>query len=182
MKNLNLRLVPVTEEISDKIFDMFQEIPHQEPSQDANVANGLTRDEFRKYCVILEMAGKNILLSYMVNKANYYILFDGKTPIGWFSLKCENLRESTLHAGHIAYTIRPTKRGLGYGTRGLKLLVNVAKELGYKRVCVTTDDVNSASIKMLLKNGFKKFGANTKMQKLTKSYYDKMSQYYLDLK
>ena len=77
-----LRLVPVTESLSESIYDMFQEIPYSEPTQDNNVANGLSRDEFRKYCVILEMASKDILLSYRVPYMTYFILFDDATPIG----------------------------------------------------------------------------------------------------
>ena len=110
MNKKSLKLVKITEELSDKIYDMFQEIPKFEPTQDQNVANGLSRDDFRKYCVVLEMASKNIMLSYMVPQTTYYILFDGDEPIGWFLLKAEKLRDEVLHAGHIGYTIRPTKR------------------------------------------------------------------------
>lgn len=177
----DLKLVKITEKLSDKIYDMFQEIPYQEPTQDKNIANGLSRDDFRKYCVILEMASKNILLNYINPKTTYYVLFDKDEPIGWFLLKEEKLQNAVKHAGHIGYTIRPSKRNMGYGTIGLKMIVQKAKELKYKRVCITTDDNNFASIKMLKKNGFKKFSKNSKIQILTKSVYDKMSQYYLNL-
>ena len=178
---MKLKLVKITEDLSDKIYDMYQEIPKQDPYQDENVANGLSRDDFRKYCVILEMASKNIMLSYMVPKMTHYVLFDGDEPIGWFLLKSEKLRDEVLHAGHIGYAIRPSKRNMGYGTKGLKLVVQKAKKLGYKRVCVTTDDMNEASKQMLKNCGFKKFANNSKIQKITKNVYDGMSQYYLDL-
>ena len=41
MNKKNLKLVKITEDLSDKIYDMFQEIPFQEDYQDINVANGL---------------------------------------------------------------------------------------------------------------------------------------------
>ena len=134
-----LKLVPVTEKLSDSIYEMFQEIPYSEPTQDDNVANGLSRDEFRKYCVILEMASKNILLSYRVPNMTYFILFDDKTPIGWYLLKMENLPKEYLNAGHIGYSIRPSKRGMGYGTAGLRMVMDIAKKKGYRRVCVTSN-------------------------------------------
>ena len=176
-----LKLIPVTEKLSSKIYDMFQEIPKFEPTQDENVANGLSRDEFRKYCVVLEMASKNILLSYIVPQMAYYVLFDKDEPIGWFLLKTEKLRDEVLHAGHIGYTIRPSKRNMGYGEKGLKLIIQKAKKWGYTRICVTTDDINVPSIKMLKSCGFKKFPKCSKIQKLTKNHYDGMSQYYLIL-
>ena len=179
---MKLKLVKVTEQLSDKIYDLFQEIPYKEPTQDENVANGLNCEDFRKYCAILEMASKNIMLSYTVPQMTYYILFDDETPIGWFLLKNEKLNPYVLHAGHIGYTIRPSKRNMGYGTAGLKLIINLAKKQNYKQVRVTTDDCNIASIKMLKKNNFKKFSKNSKIQILTKKVYDKMSQYYLNLK
>ncbi len=178
---MKLKLVPITEKLSDKIYDMFQEIPKQDPYQDENVANGLSRDEFRKYCVVLEMAGKNILLSYMVPQMTYYVLFDGETPVGWFLLKNEKLRDEVLHAGHIGYTIRPSKRGMGYGEKGLMLVVEKAKKMGYQKVCVTTDDINTPSVKMLKTCGFKKFPKSSKIQQITKAHYDGMSQYYVNL-
>ncbi len=176
-----LKLKKVTEKLSDQIYGLFQEIPRFEETQDENVANGLSRDEFRKYCCILEMASKNILISYVISPMTYYILFDGETPVGWFLLKTEKLRNEVLHSGHIGYTISPKKRNMGYGTAGLKLLIQEAKKKGYKQVTVTTDDTNTPSIKMLKTCGFKKFPKNSKIQKITKAHYEGMSQYYLNL-
>ena len=60
-------------------------------------------------------------------------------------------------------------------------MVDIAKDKGYKRVCVTTDDVNTPSIKMLKNLGFKKFSANSQIQKITRERNSESSQYYLDL-
>ncbi|MBR1925683.1 MAG: GNAT family N-acetyltransferase [Clostridia bacterium] len=177
-----LKLKKITEDMSEKLFDMFQEIPYDEPTQDRNIANGLDKETFRKYCAMLELADKNILLSYKVPQTTYYILFDDDTPIGWFLLKQEKLPEGYLHAGHIGYTIRPSKRNMGYGTKGLNMMLDIAKNKGYKCVCVTTDDINTPSVKMLYKLGFKKLNKNNSLQILTKKVYDKMSQYKKDLK
>ena len=55
--------------------------------------------------------------------------------------------------GHIGYSIRPSKRGKGYGSNILELALPKAKELGINRVLVTCDATNIASRKIIEKNG-----------------------------
>ena len=177
----NIKLVPITEDLNEKIYDMYQEIPYEEKFQDVNIANGMSHDTFRKYCALLELAEQNILLSYIEQQITHFVLFDGDYPIGWFSLRVEDLNKSYLHSGHIGYTIRPSKRKQGYATKGLTQVLQLAKALGYKQVCITTDDQNIPSKNLIAKFGFRPFPAGSERQKITKSVYHGMSQYYLDL-
>ncbi len=177
----NLRLVKITEELSEKIYDMYQEIPREEEYNDINIANGLSKDDFRKLCVIYEMSDKGILLDYITPIRTYYILFDGNKPVGWFLLKQEKLRDEFKHAGHIGYAIRPSERGKGYGTAGLEMIVKKAQGLNYKQVRITTDDENTASVKLLEKSGFKKLPDNHPLQVYTRGYIQGCSQWYKDL-
>ncbi len=62
----------------------------------------------------------------------------------------ENLKE---FGGHIGYYIRPTKRGMGYGTKALELALVEAKKLGLKKVLITCDEDNVGSRKVIEKNG-----------------------------
>lgn len=178
----DVKLVNITEDISKKIYDMFQEIPFEEKFQDINVANGLSKKEFRQYCAILELANKNIMLDYIVPPTTWFVLFDKKTPIGWFSLRNEKLPQTFLHSGHIGYTIKPSKRKMGYATKGLSQIIQLVKVLGYKKLFVTTDDKNVPSQNLIKKFGFKLCPKNSKQQLATKKVYDKMSQYYLNIK
>ena len=178
--NSDIKLVPITEDLSEQIYDMYQEIPYREEFQDVNIANGLSRDTFRKYCAMLELAEQNILLSYIEQQTAHFVLFDGNFPIGWFLLRTENLNKNYLHSGHIGYTIRPSKRKQGYATKGLAQIIQLAKALGYKQICVTTDDQNTPSKKLIAKFGFTPFPADSERQQITKSAYKGMSQYYLD--
>ncbi len=183
MNKKNLKLVKITEDLSDKIYDMFQEIPFQEDYQDINVANGLNKNEFRKYCVVLELASKNIMLDYIVPVVTWYVLFEKDEPIGWFLFRDggENLPKNFVHSGHVGYTIRPKKRKQGYATEGLKLIIKKARSIKYKNLYITCDDKNIASQNLLKKLGFKKCDKNSKNQILTKQVYEGMSQYYLKL-
>ena len=62
----------------------------------------------------------------------------------------EKLRD---FGGHVGYSIRPSERNKGYGTLMLKLMLGKARELGIDRVLVTCDKGNTASQRVILKNG-----------------------------
>ena len=55
--------------------------------------------------------------------------------------------------GHIGYDIRPSKRRQGYGSQLLALTLPFAQALGLKRVLVTCDVENTASARIIEKNG-----------------------------
>jgi predicted acetyltransferase len=55
--------------------------------------------------------------------------------------------------GHIGYTVVPGKRGRGYATEGLRLLLVDARAEGLPYVELTTDPDNIASQKVITKNG-----------------------------
>lgn len=55
--------------------------------------------------------------------------------------------------GHIGYTITPSLRGQGYGTRQLQLGLEKARDFGFDRVLVTCDTDNVASVRVIQKNG-----------------------------
>ncbi|MCB0116197.1 MAG: GNAT family N-acetyltransferase [Caldilineaceae bacterium] len=55
--------------------------------------------------------------------------------------------------GHIGYGIRPGERRKGYGTQILALTLAEARKLGLKRVLVTCDVDNVASVRIIEKNG-----------------------------
>jgi len=57
--------------------------------------------------------------------------------------------------GHIGYAVVPWKRGRGYASRTLALLLPMARVEGLGRVTVTCDDDNAASEHVILKNGGK---------------------------
>jgi predicted acetyltransferase len=71
---------------------------------------------------------------------------------------CSRLRHWLTEAleyegGHIGYDIRPSDRGRGLGTSLLRLTMARAAALGIAKVRVTCDAKNSASIRVIEKNG-----------------------------
>ena len=57
------------------------------------------------------------------------------------------------YGGHIGYTIRPTRRRMGYGKEICRLALIEAKELGLRRVLITCDDDNEGSRRIIEANG-----------------------------
>jgi predicted acetyltransferase len=55
--------------------------------------------------------------------------------------------------GHIGYGVVPSKRGRGYATRALALMLPEARKMGLAHVELTTDTDNLPSQKVILANG-----------------------------
>lgn len=69
----------------------------------------------------------------------------------------------TAHClGHIGYAVVPWKRGRGYATQALALLLPEARREGLRHVELTTDPDNAASQRVILRNGGVLVGPITK--------------------
>lgn len=84
----------------------------------------------------------------------YYYLWDGDRLVGEFRIRHYLTDALRTGAGHIGYSILKSARGKGYGTEGLRLTLQIAKEI------IPEDDIylrvnkdNIASQKVMIKNG-----------------------------
>jgi len=55
--------------------------------------------------------------------------------------------------GHVGYAVVPWKRGQGYATHALAVMLHKARDVGLRQVQITTDPDNIASRRVIEKNG-----------------------------
>lgn len=78
---------------------------------------------------------------------------EGKEIIGRINIRHRLNKSLRNVGGHIAYAIRPSARGKGYGTELLRQGLEYAKELGLSKVLLTCSDTNIGSQKVIETNG-----------------------------
>ena len=84
----------------------------------------------------------------------FYYLWDGDTLLGEFRIRHRLTEALKTGAGHIGYSIKKEHRGKGYGTKGLAMTLEIARQI------VPEDEIylrvlknNIPSFKVMLNNG-----------------------------
>ncbi len=84
----------------------------------------------------------------------YYYLWDGDCLVGEFRIRHHLTEALKKGAGHIGYSIRKDKRGKGYGTEGLKLTIQIARDLvPEEEIYLRVNKDNIPSQKAMANNG-----------------------------
>ncbi len=91
----------------------------------------------------------------------YYYLWDGDCLVGEFRLRHHLTQALREGAGHIGYSIRREYRGKGYGTAGLGLLLQIARDIvPEEEIFLRAEKDNIASQKVMLSNGAYRAGGD----------------------
>ena len=132
---------------------LFQrDIPADENSFINDYYN-ISREDFDKAIdvIIAQSEGKQLPEGYVPQTV--YYLWDDDKIVGTFHLRhylCESLVNGS---GHIGYYIAPEFRRKGYGTKGLQMLLEIAKKaVPEDEIYLRVDRDNSASLKVMLNN------------------------------
>lgn len=94
------------------------------------------------------------LPDYWAPASTYWLIDDGRF-VGHVNIRHKLNKKLLFWGGHIGYTISPSERKKGYGTKILELAIKKAKKLGIKRILLTCNDKNIASQKIIEKHGGK---------------------------
>ena len=109
------------------------------------------RRDFRTYVWDLKRLGERSEYGY-VDVVLW--LIDREEYVGQASVRPElGTPYLITYGGHIGYSIRPGRRGRGYGKRILELALGKARRLGLDRALVTCDADNLASKRIIECNG-----------------------------
>ena len=102
--------------------------------------------------VAKRLAGSNRTTETAVPKTHLWALAEGQF-VGRISIHHELTDALRIEGGHIGYDTVPSFRGRGVATEMLHQALPVARLLGLVEVLLTCDETNTASIRVIEKNG-----------------------------
>jgi RimJ/RimL family protein N-acetyltransferase len=121
----------------------------------------------------MDMESFRSIAQDLIDKGIKYIFLQDDKPVGMFKLV-----PYTHRAGHIVYlggfAIHPAYGGKGLGSKLIKIIIDLAREQGFKRIELTTDVINEKAAHIYEKAGFVREGI------LRKLSYFKTEDKYLD--
>ncbi|OGI67876.1 hypothetical protein A2738_03275 [Candidatus Nomurabacteria bacterium RIFCSPHIGHO2_01_FULL_42_15] len=110
-------------------------------------------DDFDKHLLKIKERAEGVNLpADRVPQTELWLIENGKF-IGWTKIRHKLNENLLLQGGHIGYSIRPSMRNKGYGTKILELALDEAKKLGIEKALLTCEDDNINSAKVIEKNG-----------------------------
>ena len=116
---------------------------------------GVTYDEYLKNVLPVLMSYEHpVNMPDWFVPETYYYLWEGDSLVGEYRIRhylTEALRKG---AGHIGYSIRRDVRGNGYGTEGLRMTIEFARQIVLEdEIYLRVNKDNIASQKVMMKNG-----------------------------
>lgn len=133
------------------IYDMIKEIgPGENGFQ--NRGYYINTENFRDYLKGNINMSKGINLDSKYVPQTLYWLYIDDEPVGIGKIRDylnDNLKKE---GGHIGYSIRPSKRGNGYGNIMLNELLKKAKQKHIDKVLITCEDYNTPSRSVIENN------------------------------
>lgn len=138
----------------EKEYRFVREIPADENGF-GNSWHGVSREEFAQKALaqmISASKGENLPEGYVPE--TFLFLWQDDEIVGQFRIR-HYLNESLRNgAGHIGYCIKKEYRGKGYGKEGLRLTLQIAKDIiPEEEIYLQVNKDNPASLHVILGNG-----------------------------
>ena len=113
---------------------------------------GISRSDDYESWLAKIIEAQTVVQPGLVTGSIYFAFAEDKI-IGTIAVR-HALNDSLINSGgHIGYSVRPSERRKGYGTKMLALALEKARGLGLDKVLITCDKDNIASAKTAVKNG-----------------------------
>lgn len=130
----------------EDIYSLFQSFPKNENGFE-NQTKGMSLIEFKQWLQICKKEAQGIGLEAWKVPQTIYVLFnDDQVAVGVFKLRHYLTETLKNGAGHIGFGIGAPYRRQGYATKGLKLCLEKAKELGIDEVYLSCYKYNIGSL------------------------------------
>ena len=135
-----------------EFYEMLQHIGRQE-NDFTNPVHGMDFDEFRTWLKQQDdwSRGENLPHGY-VPQVCFWLIAD-EIPVGFGKIRLSLTAQSRFEGGNLGYAVDSRKRGHGYGSKLLELLLVKAKELMVYNPLITIKKYNIASKRVAENNG-----------------------------
>jgi predicted acetyltransferase len=161
MSQEELHMAEPTMDLADAFWALLQDFraageAHHVPGSGAGTDLAtLPREQLSDFIRGLDKRSRGIGLppGYVPDSSFWLVRRGDEAVVGVSSLRHRLTPTLEDVGGHIGYSIRPTERRKGYGTRILALALEPARALGLDRVLVTCDTDNIGSARIIEKNG-----------------------------
>lgn len=148
---MNFKLEKLNLNMGKSEYEMYQDIPLKENGS-TNLCAALPYEVFTNY-LENQMAREYQNINYYDTPTITYIMYANNLPVGYIGLRTELDENWKKWSGNFYYVIRLYERGKGYGTKILELAKTEFKKLGFKEIYGQSSSGNTASAKVIEKNG-----------------------------
>ena len=148
---MNIRLVNLTEEYKEQLFEMMDEWC---ATGEKIVPYAIRKNDYHDFQYYLDNLQITEEVDGKVPDTTFFCLdVDRNIFVGAVNIRHYLTEEMLVNAGHIGDGIRPSERRKGYATAMIGLALIEAKKLGIHRVLMCCDKENIASAKSIINNG-----------------------------
>ena len=148
-----MKLIKLWEADFEKVFELYQQFDEDENGF-MNKAYGIPFDEFPAFVQQRKNNSLGINMRPGRAKSTDYILEDNGVYVGIFKLRHYLNDVLRNGAGHIGFGIAEKYRKQGYATKGLGMLIDIAKSIVLEdELYMACYKTNIASLKTQMKHG-----------------------------
>jgi len=164
MESERIELVNPSVDFKSEFLSMLEEFLAEDDKRYRRQFESACKDFSAYVLKLVKHSGGIELAAGPVLQTTFWLVRDGRRILGQSELRQRLTPALEVEGGHIGYSIRPSERRKGYGTRILALTLEKARRTGLERVLVTCDTDNIASAKIIKKNGGKFAGESISPQ------------------
>lgn len=154
-----LKLVSPTLDLKDAFFKMADDYQSSDPETGSDYIDATHHFSDYIQSKEKEISGQDLRPGY-VPQSTFWLVTPGRDIVGISRLRHYLNPKLEIVGGHIGYDIPPSKQGQGYATILLEQTLKKAFDMGIRRVLLTVDQINTASIRVIEKNNGVLSGTN----------------------